>query len=154
MLVWLYFRCQDRIARGNKPVENTERMNGLTQMIHLLMDEPTRENQEHLNESLIAMCDLTDDENSPRWNFNEQQVRDDLGQAYQGFQVGMHLCGHLRNPNSAQRDEAGSDSSEVIENAQQRYERYATSNLSEVSDPAEWLDMRGQSANDDDDQML
>ena len=66
MLVWLYFRCQDRISRGNKPLENTERMNGLTQMIHLLMDEPTRENQEHLKESLIAMCDLTDDENSPR----------------------------------------------------------------------------------------
>ena len=53
-----------------------------------------------------------------------------------------------------QRDEAGSNSSETTENAQQRYERYATSNLSEVSDPAEWLDMRGQSANDDDDQML
>ena len=59
-----------------------------------------------------------------------------------------------RSSNSAQRNEAGSDSSEITENAQQRYERYATSNLSEVSDPAEWLDMRGQSANDDDDQML
>ena len=62
------------MRRDNKPLVNTECMNGLSEMIHLLMDEPTEQNHEHMKESLISMSDLSDDENSPRWNFNEQQI--------------------------------------------------------------------------------
>ena len=82
MLVWLYFRCQARVRRENNSLVNAERMNGLAELIHMFMDHPSGPSDEqhtHMKESLIAMTDLTDDERSPRFQFSEQQVMDDVG---------------------------------------------------------------------------
>ena len=57
-------------------------MNGLAELIHMFMDHPSGPSDEqhtHMKESLIAMTDLTDDERSPRFQFSEQQVMDDVG---------------------------------------------------------------------------
>ena len=139
MLVWLYFRCQARIRRENNVLVNAERMNGLSEMIHMFMDHTTDERHNQMKESLIAMTDLTDDERSPRFQFNEQQVMDDIGQAFQGYQFGMSMFGHLRRrPEHA----AGSDDGEDrIETEEERYHRYCQSTMSEVSDPEVWMEV-------------
>ena len=99
-------------------------MNGLAEFIHMFMDHPSDEQHTHMKESLIAMTDLTDDERSPRFQFSEQQVMDDVGQAFQGYQAGM------------------SDESEnATETEEQRYHRYCQSTLSEVSDPDTWMEV-------------
>jgi len=144
MLVWLHFRCQERIHRGNNVLVNSERRNGLVEMIHMFMDQPSGDQHRHMKDSLIAMTDLTDNEESPRFRHTEQQVRDELGQAFQGFQVGMNLFGHLRRPNQEQA--ADSDDSEIaVETQEQRYHRYCRSTLSEVSDPDTWMEMNHES---------
>jgi uncharacterized protein YifE (UPF0438 family) len=124
MLVWLYFRCQARVRRENNSLVNAERMNGLAEFIHMFMDHPSDEQHTHMKESLSAMTDLTDDERSPRFQFSEQQVMEDVGQAFQGYQAGM------------------SDESEnATETEEQRYHRYCQSTLSEVSDPDTWMEV-------------
>ena len=141
MLVWLYFRCQARIRRENNVLVNAERMNGLSEMIHMFMDHTTDERHNQMKESLIAMTDLTDDERSPRFQFNEQQVMDDIGQAFQGYQVGMSMFGHLRRPQQA----AGSDDEEQMESQEHRFHRYCQSTMSEVSDPEMWMEINHES---------
>jgi hypothetical protein len=139
MLVWLYFRCQARIRRENNVLVNAERMNGLSEMIHMFMDHTTDERHNQMKESLIAMTDLTDDEGSPRFQFNEQQVMDDIGQAFQGYQFGMSMFGHLRRrPEHAAGND---DGEEPVETEEERYHRYCQSTMSEVSDPEVWMEV-------------
>ena len=122
---------------------NAERMNGLSEMIHMFMDHTTDERHNQMKESLIAMTDLTDDERSPRFQFNEQQVMDDIGQAFQGYQVGMSMFGHLRRrPQVA----AGSDDDEEqMQSQEHRFHRYCQSTMSEVSDPEMWMEINHES---------
>ena len=62
VLIWLHHRCHARIIRDNKPPKNTERLEGLSQMIHLrILCMDNRSNEEvkvHLKESLISMNDF------------------------------------------------------------------------------------------------
>ena len=144
MLLWLYFRCQARVQRGKDVLVNAQRMNELADLIHMFMDRPNSVQRGHMNESLIALSDLTDDEESPRFQFSEQQVKDDIGEAFQGYQVGMGLFGHLRHDlrrptlRTADDDEV----EDTAENEEQRYHRYCRSTLSEVSDPDTWMEVR------------
>ena len=143
MLVWLYFRCQARIRRENNALANAERMNGLSEMIHMFMDHTTDERHNQMKESLIAMTDLTDDERSPRFQFSEQQVMDDIDQAFQGYQVGMSMFGHLRR--RPQQVAGSDDDEEQMESQEHRFHRYCQSTMSEVSDPEMWMEINHES---------
>ena len=81
MLVWLHHRVRARILRQNKPIKNGQRLSGLTEMVHLVMDNPDPAVHLHMKESLTAMCDLPEDEQSPRHGFTEAQVLNDIGEA-------------------------------------------------------------------------
>eukprot|EP00435_Cladocopium_sp_Y103_P064535 s164_g26.t1 len=140
VLIWMCHRCEERILRDNKPLLNTIRKDELTGMARMCMDGLTDEQSQHLKESLLAMTDLSDDDTSPRYNMTEEQVKNDIAQAFQAYQVGMNLFGHLRQP---QRHAGGDESSEE-EIAEQRYHRYLRASLDEVSDPAEWMEIHHQ----------
>lgn len=143
MLLWLYFRCQARVQRGKDVMVNAQRMNELADLIHMFMDRPNSVQRGHMNESLIALSDLTDDEESPRFQFSEQQVQNDIGEAFQGYQVGMGLFGHLRHdfrrPTLCTADD--DEVEDTAETEEQRYHRYCRSTLSEVSDPDTWMEV-------------
>eukprot|EP00435_Cladocopium_sp_Y103_P017049 s2646_g4.t1 len=132
VLIWLYHRSELRIARDNKPILNTMRMNELSQMMHLCMDGLSPDEAENMKDSLLALSDLSDDETSPTHGASEESVRTSFAQAYQAYQIGMNMFGHLRRPAQGSDDEN-------VENPEERYNRYVQSDIHSVSDPAEWM---------------
>eukprot|EP00435_Cladocopium_sp_Y103_P004580 s6601_g1.t1 len=138
VLIWMCHRCEERILRDNKPLLNTMRKDELTSMTRMCMDGLTDEQSQHLKDSLLSMTDLSDDESSPRFNMTEECVKNDIGKAFQAYQVGMNMFGHLR---PRQRHGGDGDNSEASDEeiAEQRYHRYLRSSMDQVSDPGEWI---------------
>eukprot|EP00435_Cladocopium_sp_Y103_P002940 s3063_g1.t1 len=139
VLVWLSHRCQLRINRNSKPILNVMRMNELNEMMNMCMDGLTQAQSVNLKESWLAISDLSEDETSPTHGNSEQAVKTEILQAFQAFQVGWNLYGHLRRP--ARRTDDSEDEPE--ESAEQRYFRYVRANYDDVSDPAEWMEIHG-----------
>ena len=103
--MWLHHRCRAKMMRDRKPLKNTERLEDLSRMIHLCMDN--RNNEEvkgHMKENLILMNDLSDDERSAHFQFNERQVVNDIGDVQIAYEVAMGLFGHLRSGNQQQAE--------------------------------------------------
>ena len=157
MLVWLHHRVRARILRQNSPIKNGQRLTGLTEMVHLVMDNPNPAVHLHMKDSLIAMYDLSEDEQSPRHGFSESQVLNDIGEAHVAYSVAMGLFGHLRpnrqhgepNETGEQNEQNENEESEDMEDGEeQRYHRYLQSSLSEVSDPDEWMQLHHESEDD------
>eukprot|EP00435_Cladocopium_sp_Y103_P013694 s705_g3.t1 len=132
VLIWLYHRSELRIARDNKPILNTMRMNELSQMMHLCMDGVSPDDTENMKDSMLALSDLSDDETSPTHGASEDSVRTSIAQAYQAYQIGMNMFGHLRRPAQGSDDENA-------ESTEERCNRYVQSDIYSVSDPAEWM---------------
>eukprot|EP00435_Cladocopium_sp_Y103_P021232 s4161_g5.t1 len=139
VLIWLCHRCQLRINRDNKPILNMMRMNELRGMMNMCTDGLSQDQNEHLKESLLAISDLSEDEGSPTHGNSEQAVKTEILQAFQAYQVGMGLYGHLRRP-ARSNDDSGEEPEET---AEQRYFRYVRANYDDVSDPAEWMEIHG-----------
>eukprot|EP00435_Cladocopium_sp_Y103_P014576 s4405_g3.t1 len=139
VLTWMCHRVEQCIARDNKPILNTMRKNELVQMMNLCMDGLSQQEAENLKDSMVAMSDLSDDELSPTYRASEETVRTHIAQAFQAYQVGMQMFGHLRRP--ARRDAEGDESEE--ETAEQRYYRYVRADYDNVSDPGEWMEIHG-----------
>ena len=136
-------RCEERIRRDNKPLLNTVRKDELKTMTRMCMDGITYDQSQNLKESLLAITDLSDDETSPRFNMTEERVKTDIAQAFQAYQVGMNLFGHLLQPQRRAGSDGNSEASEE-EIEEQRHQRYLRSSMSEVSDPAGWMEIHHQ----------
>ena len=143
LLIWMCHRCEERIRRDNKPLLNTVRKDELKTMTRMCMDGKTYDQSQNLKESLLAITDLSDDETSPRFNMTEERVKTDIAQAFQAYQVGMNLFGHLLQPQRRAGSDGNSEASEE-EIEEQRHQRYLHSSMSEVSDPAEWMEIHHQ----------
>ena len=96
-----------------------------------------------MKESLRAMNDLSDDEQSPRYQFTEAQVLNDIGEAQIAYySVAMGLFGHLRHgdrqrgeANESNENNENEESEDMEEDPERRYYRYLQADLSDVSDP-------------------
>lgn len=150
MLVWLYHRVCAKIMRDNKPLKNTARMDGLSEMIHLCMDNSSEKVHGHMKK-MIAMNDLSDDDRSPRFQFHERQVVNDIADAQVAYEVAMGLFGHLRAGNQQHGENEENEENEDeddVEMEERRYQRYLPSDLSEVSDPEARMEIHHESDED------
>ena len=150
VLLWLAHRCEHRIFRGKDASLNSERYEVLIMMIRRCMNGMTAFELENLKDDLMSMADLTDDENSPRYNATQDVVQNDVNQAFQAYQVGMSFRGrimqdreqaeaaHMSNDEAADDMEESEESSGMDEQ-QTRAERYSRIPLSEASDPDLWV---------------
>ena len=150
VLLWLAHRCEHRIFRGKDASLNSERYEVLNMMIRGCMNGMTAFELENLKDDLMSMADLTDDENSPRYNATQDVVQNDVNQAFQAYLVGMSFRGrimqdreqaeaaHMSNDEAADDMEESEESSGMDEQ-QTRAERYSRIPLSEASDPDLWV---------------
>lgn len=74
LLLWLHYRCQERIERGVNVEVNTDRLTILQNMLDEVEEGLRGDRYNNLRDSCIAMPDLTDDENSPRHGVSDQQL--------------------------------------------------------------------------------
>eukprot|EP00435_Cladocopium_sp_Y103_P009035 s4349_g2.t1 len=147
VIVWLHDRCEKRVNRNNKPILNGFRKRTLKEMIHMCIRGMTSAETEQMKENLLAMTDLTDDEESPRFGMRDEQVHTECQQAIQAYDFGIDLL-RLEQDEGAQNDGDGenenigesmeeSGESEVEPEGAKRY-RYIMAN---VSEPDYWYEV-------------
>ena len=93
---------------------------------------------------------LSDDDRSPRFQLNEHQVINDIGDAQVAYEVAMGPFGHLRPGNQQQGGQGEDEDAELedVEVEEAKYQRYLRSNLSDVSDPDTWMESHHESEED------
>ena len=154
---WLATRCTERIERSSsrrKRNLNRERKATLKQMMTVWRSDLTPNQRQRMTQNIYNMDDLSDDETSPTAGMTREQVIDDIRAAYQAYQVGLRLLGDREQPQPISVIEivaadllegAESDSEqeedEEMETASERRNRYRFSQLEEVSDPEEWMEV-------------
>ena len=89
-----------------------------------------------MRDSLTAMNDLSDDENSPRHQVPESQFLLQVQQTYQAYEI---AASRIRRAVAMQPDAFNEDEGE-----EEMYDRYAHSNLSDVSQPDLWMEIHNQ----------
>ena len=137
VLYWLLWRCSKRALRGNERVKNLQRKGGLVEMLQLCGKGLSEEEHEQMVDNLRSLTDLTDDEFSPRHSYTEEQVIAECDQAEHAFGLAMDEIRRM------EAEDADSDG-EAVESAEGRYYRYASSTISEISDPAYWYEVHGE----------
>ena len=159
LIVWLYDRCSGRLMRASelrKQHVYRERMLLLQDlMVSLRNFQVTRLEVYNM---LVEIDDLSEDENSPSHELSHQGRLSAIHGAQRAFDFGSNLMRALQvrtyppessiHVDTVARQLAESfksmddgESSEELEDAEQRRERYIHSFMSEVSDPEYWMDI-------------
>ena len=159
LIVWLYDRCSGRLMRTNelrKQHVYHERMLLLLDLMVCLRNfQVTRLEVYNM---LLEIDDLSEDENSPSHELSHQGRLSAIHGAQRAFDFGSNLMRALQvrtyppessiHVDTVARQLAESfnsiddgESSEELEDAEQRRERYIHSFMSEVSDPEYWMDI-------------
>ena len=159
LIVWLYDRCSGRLMRTNelrKQHVYHERMLLLLDLMVCLRNfQVTRLEVYNM---LVEIDDLSEDENSPSHELSHQGRLSAIHGAQRAFDFGSNLMRALQvrtyppessiHVDTVARQLAESfnsiddgESSEELEDAEQRRERYIHSFMSEVSDPEYWMDI-------------
>jgi hypothetical protein len=157
--VWLYDRCSGRLMRTNelrKQHVYRERMLLLQDLMVCLRNfQVTRLEVYNM---LVDIDDLSEDEDSPSHELSHQGRLSAIHGAQRAFDFGSNLMRALQvrtyppessiHVDTVARQLAESfnsmddgESSEELEDAEQRRERYIHSFMSEVSDPEYWMDI-------------
>ena len=139
ILVWLHKRCELRVRRDYKVIQNRMRMQTLSEMLHVCLAGMNATQTQTMRDNLTAMSDLSDDENSPRHQVPENQFLVQVQQAYQAYEIGLSRVRRgiriqPESPNQSFEDEG----------QEEMYDRYAHSNLSDVSQPDLWMEIHNQ----------
>ena len=159
LIVWLYDRCSGRLMRTNelrKQHVYRERMLLLQDLMVCLRNfQVTRLEVYNM---LVDIDDLSEDEESPSHELSHQGRLSAIHGAQRAFDFGSNLMRALQvrtyppessiHVDTVARQLAESfnsmddgESSEELEDAEQRRERYIHSFMSEVSDPEYWMDI-------------
>ena len=159
LIVWLYDRCSGRLMRTNelrKQHVYHERMLLLLDLMVCLRNFQVTRLEVH--NMLVEIDDLSEDENSPSHELSHQGRLSAIHGAQRAFDFGSNLMRALQvrtyppessiHVDTVARQLAESfnsiddgESSEELEDAEQRRERYIHSFMSEVSDPEYWMDI-------------
>eukprot|EP00435_Cladocopium_sp_Y103_P033238 s948_g8.t1 len=153
VIIWLYDRCEKRVNRSNKPILNGFRQRTLKEMMHKCMRGLIGPEKQQMKENLLAMTDLTDDEESPRFGMRDEQVHTECLQAVQAYDVGIDL---LRLERDAGTQNAGDDENEdehtgesmresgesEAESEGAKWYRYIMANVEDVSEPDLWEEIQ------------
>ena len=150
MLVWMYHRCEARARRSNNRVVNGFRMETLQQMIRVCycFEGMSESESQNMLDNVVAMTDLTDDENSPRHQMAMDEKETEIFQAFQAYQVGLDLVRRIRDAENQQSENAEANGttanaemnseSSGSENLPAQLRRYLHIPLEEASDPELW----------------
>ena len=106
-------------------------------MLQLCGKGLSEEEHTQMVENLGTLTDLTDDEFSPRYSYTEEQVIAECDQAEHAFGLAMD---EIRRMEAEGADSDG----EPVETEEGRYYRYASSTVSEISDPGYWYEVHGE----------
>ena len=87
ILVWLHKRCELRVRRDYKVIQNRMRMQTLSEMLHVCLAGMNESQTQTMRDNLTAMNDFSDDENSPRHQVPESQFLLQVQQAYQAYVI-------------------------------------------------------------------
>ena len=136
ILVWLHKRCELRVRRDYKVIQNRMRMQTLSEMLHVCLAGMNETQTQTMRYNLTAMSDLSDDENSPRHQVPESQFLLQVQQTYQAYEI---AASRIRRAVAMQPDAFNEDEGE-----EEMYDRYAHSNLSDVSQPDLWMEIHNQ----------
>ena len=139
ILVWLHKRCELRVRRDYKVIQNRMRMQTLSEMLHVCLAGMNETQTQTMRDSLIAMNDLSDDENSPRHQVPESQFLLQVQQTYQAYEI---AASRIRRAVAMQTNAFGENLED--EGEEEMYDRYAHSNLSDVSQPDLWMEIHNQ----------
>jgi hypothetical protein len=139
ILVWLHKRCELRVRRDYKVIQNRMRMQTLSEMLHVCLAGMNETQTQTMRDSLIAMNDLSDDENSPRHQVSESQFLLQVQQTYQAYEI---AASRIRRAVAMQPNAFGENLED--EGEEEMYDRYAHSNLSDVSQPDLWMEIHNQ----------
>ena len=106
---------------------------------------------QNMMDNVVAMTDLTDDENSPRHQMSMDERETEIFQAFQAYQVGLDLVSRIRNAEDRQNESANADGtttnaemnseSSGSENLPEQLRRYLHIPLEEASDPELWMEI-------------
>ena len=144
VLVWLRRRCELRVQRQHKVIHNTFRMDVLTDMLRVCLAGMDGSETQTMRDNLSAMCDLSDDENSPRYRTTEEDFLTYVQQAYQAYQIGRGVAERVRRDNAENVEQTDEASTEGEETNEERYWRYVNSSLSDVSQPDLWMEIQNE----------
>lgn len=137
-LVWMFERLQQRVRRGNDVVFSQIRQHTVNQSMQELISGVDSSRHQEILEHVRTMPDLSDDENSPTYGYTEEQIRNELGQAYQAYQVGLAMH-HASMEGTGEEDEnLESEDSEGTTSVDHRYRHCP---LEEASDPEMWMNV-------------
>ena len=139
ILVWLHKRCELRVRRDYKVIQNRMRMQTLSEMLHVCLAGMIETQTQTMRDSLTAMNDLSDDENSPRHQVSESQFLLQVQQTYQAYEI---AAWRIRRAVAMQPNAFGENLED--EGEEEMYDRYAHSNLSDVSQPDLWMEIHNQ----------
>ena len=154
ILVWMYHRCEARARRNNNRVVNGFRMETLQQMIRVCycFEGMSESESQNMLDNVVAMTDLTDDENSPRHQMAMDEKETEIFQAFQAYQVGLDLVRRIRDAENQQSENAEANGttanaemnskSSGSENLPAQLRRYLHIPLEEASDPELWMEIR------------
>ena len=82
-----------------------------------------------MRDNLAAMCDLSDDEQSPLFGSSEENFQLYVQQAYQAYQIGRGVAEQVRRDNAKNlQDVDAASKTEGEETNEERYYRYVNSN--------------------------
>eukprot|EP00435_Cladocopium_sp_Y103_P053846 s3048_g17.t1 len=152
ILVWMHKRCADRVNGGLRVSRNAAaRRDIIAGMLRdcgrgLGYDDRFA----NMVDNVIAMEDLTDDEQSPTHVMSEQQVLDLTLQCQQAFELALQsdirqrsaeASGEASSSADAERLERGDADSERSENDAERLDWYMRDGLDEVSDHEYWHEL-------------
>ena len=126
-------QCELRVQRGHKVIHNRYRMDVLTDMLRVCLAGMSEWETQTMRDHLAAMCDLSDDEQSPRFETSEENFQLYVQQAYQAYQIGRGVAEQVRRDNAENVDQVDNASeTEGEETNEERYYRYVNSNMKDV----------------------
>ena len=132
VLVWLRRRCELRVTLCEGDPEQIQK-DTLTDMLRMCLVGMNESQTQTMRGNLTAMCDLNDDEGSPRMNLSETEFQLQVQQSYQAYQIGRNIHDQVRRDNAESMEISSETGGEEIEG--ERCYRYVNSSLSDVSQP-------------------
>lgn len=95
------FRVEGIIAWMFHVVLNGSKMETLQQTKRVCFSGLMGQQTQKMVGDVVAMSNLSEEEALPRQGMSESAVKDEMVQAFQAFQVGANLAGHLREAAAA-----------------------------------------------------
>ena len=111
-------------------------------MLRICLDGMSEIQTQAMRDNFIAMCDLSDDEGSPRRNVSEAEFQLQVQQSYQAYQIGRNVHDQVGRDNPETMEISSETDGEETE--QEQYWRYVNSDYSDVSRPDLWWEIHNE----------